>query len=101
MVGGGGNLQLAGFEELLVATVEQAGDLSAKNPAGPGEELDGAVGAGGYLCRTAVFTDLKGVWGALCTFLGWRNIESLAAKHGEDIVEAARCYILCHNLDSD
>src|SRR6266481_793331 len=33
MVGGGGDLQAAGLEELLVATVEQAGDLSAEQPA--------------------------------------------------------------------
>ena len=105
MVGGGGDLQVAGFEELLVAAVEEAGDLSVEEDAGAGEELDGAVRRGGDLGGTAVFPYLEGLCGALytclCTLLGGSNIESLTAKHGEDVVEAARCLFLCHNLDLD
>ena len=101
VVGGGRDLQLAGLEELLVAAVEQAGDLAVEQPAGAGEDLDSAVGSGGDLGGAAVFPDLDGVRGSLCTFVGRGNIESLTAEQGEDVVEAAGWCLLCHKLDSN
>ena len=61
VVGGRWDLEVAGFEELLVAAVEEAGDLSVEEEAGAGEELDGSVGGGGDLGGTAVFPYLKGL----------------------------------------
>ena len=59
MVGSGGNLQLAGLDELLVAPIQQARDLAVQQPAGTGQYLDRAIRSGGNLRRTAVFPYLN------------------------------------------
>ena len=45
MVGRGGNLQLAGLEELLIAAIQQPGDLAVQQPAGASQYLDRPSGA--------------------------------------------------------
>ena len=55
MVGGGGNLQLARFEELLIAPILQPRDLAVQQPARAGADLDRAVRSGSDLRSTPVF----------------------------------------------
>ena len=80
MVGSGGNLQLARFEELLIAPILQARDLAVQQPARTGHDLNSAIWSRGDLSRTPVFPCLNSIWGALCTVLSGCNIESLAAE---------------------
>src|SRR5260370_856067 len=103
MVSGSGNLQLARFEELLIAAIHQTGDLAVQQPARTGQYLDCAIRSGSNLRRTAVFPYLNSVWGALCTVAHGCNIESLAAEQDEDVVEVTRWGLFCHKchtLDS-
>jgi hypothetical protein len=98
MVGGGGNLEVGGVEELLVALVEEMGDLAIEQEAGTGDHEDRALVRGlagrsfGDLGGAAVLTDPKGAGGTSgCgwrTLGGGRNIKSLTAEKGEDVVEA-------------
>ncbi len=85
-----GNLQLTGLDELLVAAIQQPGDLAAQQPAGTRQYFNSTVRGRGNLRRTAVFPYLNSVWGSLCTLLRRCNIESLAAENGENIIEE-RC----------
>ena len=102
VVGGGGDLKATGLEEFLVAAIEDAGDLSAEQIAGPSDEQDVAVAGGGgrYVGGATVFPDLNGPGSALCTLMGGSYIKTLAAQKGQDIVEAALLCLLCHTLDS-
>jgi hypothetical protein len=98
VVGAGRNLEVGGVEELLVPLVEEVGDLAVEQEAGTGEHEDGNVvrrlaGRGlGDLGRAAVLTDPKGAGGASDrgwrTLRGGRNIKSLTAEKGQDVVEA-------------
>jgi len=47
VIGAGGNLEMRGFEEFLVAAVENMGDLAVEDPARTGEQKDRADGAVG------------------------------------------------------
>jgi hypothetical protein len=98
MVGGGGDLEVRGVEELLVALVEEMGDLAVEQEAGTGDHEDGAVVQGfagrsfGDLGGAAVLTDPKGA--GATSGRGWRtfggrcNIKSMTTEKGEDVVEA-------------
>lgn len=111
VVGSGGNLQPARLQELLVAAVEDMGDLAVEQDAGADEQencTDGGVGGfGGYgafgdLGGATVFADLKAggsmAWGAGCTVRDRSNIESLIAQDGEDVVEGSRECVFGHML---
>ena len=55
VVGGGGDLQVAGLEELLVAAVEQAGISPLSSQPGRASISTEPSRGGGDLCRAAVF----------------------------------------------
>src|SRR5258708_38430640 len=96
MVGSSRNLQLARFEELLVAPIQQACNLAVQQPARTGQYLDRAIRSSGDLRRTAVFPYLNSVWSAFCTVLSGGNIESLAAEQGDNVIEGTWWGLLCH-----
>ncbi len=100
MVSRGGNLHLAGLEELLVTAIQQASYLAIQQPAGACQYLDQAIRSGRNLCRTPVFPYLNSIWGAFCTVVSRCNIESLAAKQGENVVEGAVWGLLCHKCNT-
>jgi hypothetical protein len=96
MVSCGRDLQLAGLDELLVAPIQQAGDLPVKQPTRAGEDLHRTVRRSRNLRRTAVFPYLNSIWGALCTVGRGSNIESLAAEQGKNVIESAGWGLFCH-----
>ena len=77
VIGGGGDLEAGGFEELLVAAVEDARDLAVEEPSGAGEDFDLAIGRSRNLGSAAVFRDFEGVWRALCTLDSRGHIKPL------------------------
>ena len=59
MVGRGRNLQLERLEELLVAAIQQAGDLAVQQPAGTRQHSRRAIRRGSDLRRAPVLAHLK------------------------------------------
>jgi len=83
-VGGGGELEGGRGEELLVAAVEEAGDLSGDEAAWADEEAAGAIGGRGELGGAVVAGDANG-WGGRGG--GGREGEAGVAEGGDGIVE--------------
>ena len=88
------------YETGGVCFLNKARDFAAKQPPRTGKYLDRAIGSSGDLRRTAVFPYLNSVWSALCTVLCGCNIESLAAKQHENVVEVARWGLFCHKCNT-
>ena len=76
VVGGGGDFELGGLEELLVAAVDEAGDLAVEQPAGAGEDQDRS-----RRCQAAIsaaqpyLLTWKASGAAVCTLVGARDIK--------------------------
>src|SRR5271163_1498682 len=84
MIGGGGYLELAGFEEFLVAAVEQAADLAAQQESGICGQFGGlAVSRPLQDGPDPIFLDQN----LICDPGELTNIKLMSAEIAENLVE--------------
>src|SRR5579859_2262725 len=92
VVGGGGNLGLGSLEEFLVALIDEAGDFTADQNAGLGEEAHAAVLSFFNRSGTGVFLQEH----AVLSSGSFQNLESVVAQPVHRVFISWFLSFLCH-----